>query len=800
MGAHKTEHKTSHENDGDDEISVAGLSGVLADAQTAAAHKTSHQFEGTDEISIAGLSGESATPQPPKAHASDHSDGSDDIQTATDSQKGLASAAQILKLDGISPGATAYTDNNADARVNLLRFNRILEVNTDGNDTTGTGTIGKPYLTIAKALTVAATMTPTAANPVGIRVGPGTFIEDNSLGSIELLDYVHVFGIGDRSETVITGNTVATHLFKSGTTGAGSIGNVTITGITGAGAIDWNAGALNRCHDLIIENCTHGIYCHGAGRIGIALNIAYNNVNYPLYAASGGKIGASMIHTVTCQNGMYAADPDSTIDVEGFYIINGTVCGLVVHSGGVISVKSGYIKDCLVGLRFTSIAGTINFDDASIINSTNYDVDFTNNIGILNTLASRMDCTKVNGTGTITGMIYCTSHLKNESFSDLAMKENISMEALKTVDGRDVSVDGSKLDGIDAGADVTGSNPPQAHNTSHENGGSDEISVAGLSGELADDQPLKEHDNAKHSTNYAPDADVVKKVDFDANTILKADTDDTPAALTVAEQRLVGRITAGNITALTAAEVKTLLGMLHSELGTITSDQHHAKSHDHDSASGAGAIATDQIAKFGDGGTTDYAEIQTDGKFRAYGDGRFLKTIYTLAPNMAVGGTLSFDGSSFGAAVYTLISVTDRPALFRRFDYGNPVERAYVIAQTVLPLDYVAGTDFEVCLAWCSNAITGDVEWQLGIKGVGNDDSYNQTPTYQTPIADTVGGTAYDRVTTSFTISGTGFNPGDCIPLVIMREANVGNDTTSGDAYLAGIGIKYISDKLGADL
>lgn len=51
----------------------------------------------------------------------------------------------------------------------------------------------------------------------------------------------------------------------------------------------------------------------------------------------------------------------------------------------------------------------------------------------------------------------------------------------------------------------------------------------------------------------------VPKSDYDANTILKADSDNTPVALTVAEQRLVGRITAGVITALTAAEVRTLL-------------------------------------------------------------------------------------------------------------------------------------------------------------------------------------------------------------------------------------------------
>ena len=48
---------------------------------------------------------------------------------------------------------------------------------------------------------------------------------------------------------------------------------------------------------------------------------------------------------------------------------------------------------------------------------------------------------------------------------------------------------------------------------------------------------------------------------FDANTILKADSDDTPTVLTVDEQRLVGRITAGVITGLTAAQIRTLLNV-----------------------------------------------------------------------------------------------------------------------------------------------------------------------------------------------------------------------------------------------
>lgn len=63
-------------------------------------------------------------------------------------------------------------------------------------------------------------------------------------------------------------------------------------------------------------------------------------------------------------------------------------------------------------------------------------------------------------------------------------------------------------------------------------------------------------------------SDYVPKSLFDANTILSADSDNTPAALTVAEQRIVGRKTGGNITALTASEVKTILEVTEADITT----------------------------------------------------------------------------------------------------------------------------------------------------------------------------------------------------------------------------------------
>lgn len=65
--------------------------------------------------------------------------------------------------------------------------------------------------------------------------------------------------------------------------------------------------------------------------------------------------------------------------------------------------------------------------------------------------------------------------------------------------------------------------------------------------------------NAVGTMAYETATDYITKATFDANTIIKADTDNTPVALTVGEQTLVGRITAGVITALTVSEVRTML-------------------------------------------------------------------------------------------------------------------------------------------------------------------------------------------------------------------------------------------------
>lgn len=53
----------------------------------------------------------------------------------------------------------------------------------------------------------------------------------------------------------------------------------------------------------------------------------------------------------------------------------------------------------------------------------------------------------------------------------------------------------------------------------------------------------------------------VVKANYTANSILKADTNATPTALTVAQDTVVGRVSGGGIAALTVAQARALLGI-----------------------------------------------------------------------------------------------------------------------------------------------------------------------------------------------------------------------------------------------
>ena len=110
---------------------------VHADNKDGAAGTASMRTLGTGaQQACAGNDARLADSRSPTNHASDHTDGTDDIQNATASVKGLATAAQITKLDGIETAADVTDDVNvraalaaatADIAVNTKKITNVVD-------------------------------------------------------------------------------------------------------------------------------------------------------------------------------------------------------------------------------------------------------------------------------------------------------------------------------------------------------------------------------------------------------------------------------------------------------------------------------------------------------------------------------------------------------------------------------------------------------------------------------------------------------------------------------------------------
>jgi len=116
-------HAVTHENGGADEISVAGLGGLLATAQTPILHAATHENGGADEISVLGLSGLLADGQTPLAHAASHQNGGTDELNVAGLNGQLADDQPPLQATEILVGGgEVATQAETDAGVDDLRI------------------------------------------------------------------------------------------------------------------------------------------------------------------------------------------------------------------------------------------------------------------------------------------------------------------------------------------------------------------------------------------------------------------------------------------------------------------------------------------------------------------------------------------------------------------------------------------------------------------------------------------------------------------------------------------------------
>jgi len=142
---------------------------------------------------------------------------------------------------------------------------------------------------------------------------------------------------------------------------------------------------------------------------------------------------------------------------------------------------------------------------------------------------------------------------------------------------------------------------------------------------------------------FSNDGFQVLKNLFNADTILAADSDNTPAALTVSEQTLVGRITSGNITDLNQAQVRSLLNV---EDGADVTDATNVNN--------AGATMNTDTTLVGNNyfldedamGSDDATKVASQQSIKAYADTKLANIVEDLTPQL--GAELDAQANTIG--------------------------------------------------------------------------------------------------------------------------------------------------------
>ena len=197
-------HATRHQNGGADELSVTGLSGLLADEQTPLAHALTHQNGGADEINVAGLSGLLADAQTPIAHAATHADGAaDEIEV-----EALATSGAVGTVP-TSDGAGGLT-----MALPILDQDQVYYVGKHGSDSNNGRSHEQAFLTFAKGISEAVLQTPSASNRFAVVcLDDGVYSEQ-----ISAAQYVDVYAPNAKITSAGTGGFDATIILAADST------------------------------------------------------------------------------------------------------------------------------------------------------------------------------------------------------------------------------------------------------------------------------------------------------------------------------------------------------------------------------------------------------------------------------------------------------------------------------------------------------------------------------------------------------------------------------------------------------
>jgi len=234
-------------------------------------------------------------------------------------------------------------------KVNALQVANEIQVNKGGDNTTATGTYGKPFLTVEAALAHVNTLSPSQINPLVIKLGPGIFSEN----PLVLPEYVSILGDGARSiinainpnaDLITTSqNTTLKNLAVMGVTNVANY-CIRISGNTGGATLTQSVSILNASNGVITSNATNELEC-------IFQSLFIENVSGQVI---NGGLGTDNVCLAWYVKGNGATNVFKGVSDSSFRIFDSILencaVGLEFNSTGTMTVNSTDLLKCTTPL------------------------------------------------------------------------------------------------------------------------------------------------------------------------------------------------------------------------------------------------------------------------------------------------------------------------------------------------------------------------------------------------------------------------------------------------------------------
>ena len=422
------------------------------------------------------------------AHAASHAkDGSDEIEIANLSA-GASTVGQLLRADGA--GAAAWGSGK-------LSIAQTLTVGISGD---------VDYTSIATAVTAAIAAGASASQWWLVKVFPGMYTEAKMTIPTGVVVAASVMV---RGQSVFVSPTVPTdNLFVL--TGGG-VFNLTCSGVTSSTKALYRCATpntLSTIGDTRIGSCSNGIWVESGAAVWMpmvtaSIDGASQEIDRQLFVTGAGSLALCTVFASEVPTAIlpyYSVDPiRCSIEIADGGVVTGSTFSLrtaykttsqstvKISGGGNFEGLGVAIKNAYIGVWIPDTGSGSHADIANALmedNQTNFKIDSaTGHIGYIGHIDSKK--ATLAGGAILQGILVVETGHVLELVGSVLLDTDLDM-------GTKAITNVGNVDGVDV----------SDHSARHENGGSDEISVAGLSGELADAQPPKSHAlGTAHSTD-----------------------------------------------------------------------------------------------------------------------------------------------------------------------------------------------------------------------------------------------------------------------------------------------------------